>query len=158
MCQSCILPDPLSDLQLYCCATIIYCMSFLSQWWLLLTFATAMYDGSLKNLRVWQRCVYGWPLLCCRALVELTRCRLLTRPIPSSPKSSTALSRNISRHSTSESPFLTYHTCTCQTLNPQIYQQIINRSLRLEDGVYYYHNITFILISLMCFHKETQSK
>lgn len=55
-----------------------------------------------------RRGVYGWLPLCCRAPVELRRCRLLTCPSPSSPESITASSRSISRHSTSESPFVTH--------------------------------------------------
>lgn len=45
-------------------------------------------------------CAYVWPPLCRRALLELRKCRLLIHH--SSPESSTALSRSISRHNTSE--------------------------------------------------------
>lgn len=55
------------------------------------------------NVRMGQTfCVYVWPPLCRRALLELRKCRLLIHPSHSSPESSTALSRSISRHNTSE--------------------------------------------------------
>lgn len=96
-----------------------------------LTPGKTAYDGSFWH--VWQqmwlkKCVHGWPPLCCRAPVEWSRCCLLTQPSPRSLESNTALSRNISRHSTSESPFLAYHTHADHKWNRQREQRICSRA------------------------------
>lgn len=100
-----------SVLQTYCCTATVF--KFMQWPWT----SRVMDGGSLKAVTMWQLCVNGWPSLFCRAQPELKRRRLLTRPRPSSPESSTALSRNISRPSTSESPSLIHHTLTCHECN-----------------------------------------
>lgn len=95
--------------------------------------------------------VYGCPPLCCRVPVELMKCCLLTRPSPSSPESSTALSKNISKPSTSE--FWTHYNTA--HLPEMKYANLQESSLIFTSTLWKYYSI--YINRYVCFPSPKQN-